>query len=42
MSNKKEEDKSKKQFNQIEKARRGWWASVAFMIMIIALIIFLS
>ena len=42
MSNKKEEDKSKKQFNQSEKARRGWWASVAFMIMIIALIIFLS
>jgi hypothetical protein len=34
--------KSKKQFNQTEKAKRGWWASVFFMIMIIALIIFLS
>ena len=31
-----------KQFNQSEKAKRGWWASVVFMLMIIALIIFLS
>lgn len=31
-----------KQFNQSEKAKRGWWASVVFMLVIIALIIFLS
>ncbi|MGA1739178.1 MAG: hypothetical protein ACO4AM_07855 [Candidatus Nanopelagicaceae bacterium] len=33
---------SKKPFTQIEKARRGWWASVVFMLMIVLLIIFLS
>jgi hypothetical protein len=32
----------KRQFTQIEKARRGWWASVVFMLMIVLLIIFLS
>lgn len=41
MSNKKE-SKSNKQFNQTEKAKRGWWASVTFMLLIVALIIFLT
>ena len=31
-----------KQFTQGEKAKRGWWASVVFMFLIVALIIFLS
>lgn len=31
-----------KAITQFEKARRGWWASVAFMILIVALIVFLS
>ena len=31
-----------KQFTQTEKARRGWWASVVFMLLIVSLIIFLS
>jgi uncharacterized transporter YbjL len=31
-----------KQFTQSEKAKRGWWASVVFMLLIVALIIFLS
>ena len=42
MNNDSQDEKPKRQFNQIEKARRGWWASVVFMAMIIALIIFLS
>ena len=42
MSKENKEDKSKKQFNQSEKAKRGWWASVVFMVMIVALIIFLT
>lgn len=33
---------TKKQFTQTEKAKRGWWASVAFMLLIVALIIFLA
>ena len=37
-----QDEKSKKQFNQSEKAKRGWWASVVFMVMIVALIIFLT
>ena len=41
MSNNKE-SKSNKQFNQTEKAKRGWWASVTFMLLIVALIIFLT
>ena len=32
----------KKVFNTTEKARRGWWASVVFMFMIVGLIIFLT
>lgn len=28
--------------NQVEKARRGWWASVVFMLLICGLIIFLT
>ena len=28
------EEKTNKQFNQIEKAKRGWWASVVFMLLI--------
>ncbi len=31
-----------KQFTQSEKAKRGWWCSVFFMILVIALILFLS
>ncbi len=31
-----------KVLSQIEKARRGWWASVVFMLLIVALIIFLA
>ena len=34
--------KTKKQFTQSEKAKRGWWASVVFMLLIVALIIFLT
>ena len=33
---------SSKQFTQTEKAKRGWWASVVFMLLIVALIIFLT
>lgn len=29
-------------FTQSDKARRGWWASVVFMFIIIALVVFLS
>jgi hypothetical protein len=29
-------------FNESEKAKRGWWASVVFMGLIVALIVFLS
>ena len=32
----------KKVFEATEKARRGWWASVVFMFMIVGLIIFLT
>ena len=42
MNKKTQEDKSKKQFNQSEKAKRGWWASVVFMFLIVGLIIFLT
>lgn len=38
-------DKAKqtnKQFTQGEKAKRGWWFSVFFMLLVVALIIFLS
>ena len=38
----KNEKLTTKQFNQSEKAKRGWWASVVFMLLIVALIIFLS
>ena len=38
----KEDRKSSKQFTQVEKAKRGWWASVVFMLLIVALIIFLT
>ena len=38
----KEDKKSSKQFTQVEKAKRGWWASVVFMLLIVALIIFLT
>ena len=34
--------KTNKQFTQGEKAKRGWWASVVFMLLIVALIIFLT
>ena len=39
---KSKEEKSNKQFTQTEKAKRGWWASVVFMLLIVALIIFLT
>ena len=35
-------EKTNKQFTQTEKAKRGWWASVVFMLLIVALIIFLT
>lgn len=38
----KEKEKTDKQFTQSDKARRGWWFSVFFMILVVALIIFLS
>jgi hypothetical protein len=38
----KEIKKTQKQFTQVEKAKRGWWASVVFMLLIVALIIFLT
>lgn len=31
-----------KEFSTIEKAKRGWWASVVFMLLIVGLIIFLT
>ena len=34
--------KSSKQFTQTEKAKRGWWFSVIFMILVISLIMFLA
>ena len=34
--------KTNKQFTQGEKAKRGWWFSVFFMLLVVALIIFLS
>jgi hypothetical protein len=39
---KKEEQKSQKQFTQTEKAKRGWWFSVIFMILVVCLIMFLA
>lgn len=35
-------DQTQKQFSQSEKAKRGWWAAVTFMLLIVALIIFLT
>ena len=29
-------------FSKVEKARRGWWASVVFMLLIVSLIVFLT
>ena len=34
--------KSNKQFTQTEKAKRGWWFSVVFMVLVIGLIMFLA
>lgn len=42
MSNIKEEKKSNRQFTQTEKAKRGWWFSVVFMVLVICLIMFLA
>ena len=36
------DNKTNKQFTQGEKAKRGWWFSVFFMLLVVALIIFLS
>lgn len=33
---------TKKAFTKTEKARRGWWASVVFMLLIVSLIVFLT
>lgn len=41
MTNQKEE-KTQKQFTQTEKAKRGWWFSVVFMVLVICLIMFLA
>jgi len=38
----KQDKKTNKQFTQNEKAKRGWWFSVFFMLLVVALIIFLS
>jgi hypothetical protein len=38
----KEQKKSSKQFTQSEKAKRGWWFSVIFMILVVCLIMFLA
>ena len=38
----KQDKKTNKQFTQGEKAKRGWWFSVFFMLLVVALIIFLS
>ena len=35
-------EKLKNQFTQTEKAKRGWWFSVFFMMLVVSLIIFLS
>src|SRR6056300_580091 len=40
MANK--EEKTQKQFTQTEKAKRGWWFSVVFMVLVICLIMFLA
>jgi len=42
MSDVKEDKKSNKQFTQTEKAKRGWWFSVVFMVLVICLIMFLA
>ena len=39
---KEENNKSERQFTQSEKAKRGWWFSVFFIILVVGLIIFLS
>jgi hypothetical protein len=33
---------SHKEFTQTEKARRGWWFSVLFLMMVVGLILFLT
>lgn len=38
----KPEQKNNRQITSLEKARRGWWFSVFFMMLVICLIIFLS
>lgn len=38
----KKEDKTQKQFTQTEKAKRGWWFSVIFMVLVVCLIMFLA
>lgn len=40
--NTKQEKPSNKQLTQNEKAKRGWWFSVFFMILVVCLIMFLS
>jgi len=38
----KDKEKTNKQFSSQEKAKRGWWFSVFFMLLVICLIMFLS
>lgn len=42
MVDKKPKEQTNKQFSTQEKAKRGWWFSVFFMILVICLIMFLS
>lgn len=42
MVDKKPSEQTNKQFSTQEKAKRGWWFSVFFMILVICLIMFLS
>lgn len=42
MTDKKEKQKTNKQFTQTEKAKRGWWFSVVFMVLVTCLIMFLA
>ena len=37
-----EAGRTSKQFTHSEKAKRGWWASVVFMLLIVGLVIFLT
>lgn len=42
VDHKPEEEKTNKQFSSQDKARKGWWFSVFFMLLVVGLIMFLS